>query len=109
MRTPLKEKQVRIHRRKLTRPVEHGDNKFTEAHAWDMVNWMLCSWLLNIIDPKLRLSIAYSEMVKTMWDDLKKWYGMAKTPKIHQLKAGIANCKQGDLSVGDFYLKPINL
>jgi len=34
---------------------------------------------------------------------------MANTPKIHQLKAKIANCKQGDLVVGDFYSKLMNL
>jgi len=44
-----------------------------------------------------------------MWDDLKKRYAIANTPKIHQLKANIANCKQGDLDVGDFYSKLKNL
>jgi len=53
--------------------------------------------------------VAYSETVKVMWDDLKKRYGMANTPKTHQLKANLANCKQGNLSTGDFYSKLINL
>ena len=56
------------------------------------------------------MSIAYSEMANTVWDNLKKRYGMPKTPKIHQLKANyIANCKQGDLSVGEFYSSFKNL
>jgi len=45
------------------------------------------------------MTIAYCDMAKVMWDDLRKRYGMASTPKIHQLKANIANCKQGDLDV----------
>ena len=87
----------------LTRPTPKENEEFSEADAWDMVNSMLCSWLLNVVDPKLRMSIAYSDTAKTMWDDMKKRYAMANTPKIHQLKANIANCKQGDLEVADFY------
>ena len=93
----------------LTRPTPKENEEFSEADAWDMVNSMLCSWLLNVVDPKLRMSIAYSDTAKTMWDDMKKRYAMANTPKIHQLKANIADCKQGDLNVGDFYSKLMNL
>lgn len=34
---------------------------------------------------------------------------MTNTPKIHQLKVNIANCKQGDMDVGEFYSKLVNL
>jgi len=51
------------------------------------------------------MSVAYSDTVKIMWDDLKKRYVLANTPKIHQLKADIANCKQRELDIGDFYSK----
>jgi len=34
---------------------------------------------------------------------------MANTPKIHQLKVNIANCKQDDIDVGEFYSKLGNL
>ena len=78
---------------KLPRPKDEENEGFSKAQAWDMVNSMLCSWLLNVIDPKLRMNVAYSDTAKIMWDDLKKRYAMANTPKIHQLKADIANCK----------------
>ena len=55
------------------------------------------------------MGIIYSDTAKIMWDDLKKQYAMANTLKIHQLKANIANCKQGDLDAGDFYSKLVNL
>jgi len=54
------------------------------------------------------MSIAYLEMAKTMWYDLKKRFGMPNSPKVHQPKANIANCKQGDLSVREFYLRLMN-
>jgi len=35
--------------RTLKKPeIKEGD--FTEYHAWDMVNSMVCLWLLNVID-----------------------------------------------------------
>ena len=60
--------------------VKEGD--FTEFHAWDMVNSMVCSWLLNVIDRKLRPSVAYAETAEAMWDDLRKRYGVASVPKL---------------------------
>jgi len=65
-----------------------------------MANSMPRLWLLNVIDLKLRMTIAYSDREKCMWDDLRKRYVMVKTPKLQQLKANIANCKQGHLDVG---------
>ena len=93
----------------LVRQIEKEDEEFSECHAWNIVNLMLCSWLLNIVDPKLRMTIVYSEAANIMWDDLKKPYDSANTPKIHQLKAYIANCKQGTLEIGEFYSKLVNL
>ena len=89
----------------LKRPAKNPDQEFSEADAWDLVNSMLCSWLLNIIDPKVRLNVAYIGTAYAIWNDLKKRYSVANLPKIHQLKAAIANCKQGNLDVGDFYNK----
>jgi len=55
------------------------------------------------------MTVAYSDTAKIMWDDLKKRYGTANTPKIHQLKSAIANCKQEGMEVGEFHSKLINL
>ena len=71
-----------------------------------MVNSTICYWLLNIIDPKLRSTVAYTHIAKTMWDDIKKRYGSSDIPKKHSLKTKIANCKQGEgMSVVDYYSK----
>ena len=70
---------------------------------------MLCSWLRNVVDPKLRTTMVYSNTAHGMWEDMRKRYAIANTPKVHQLKANIANCKQGNLDVGEFYSKLTNL
>lgn len=45
----------------LKKPIlEKGDDAL-EMQAWEMTNSMICSWILNITDPKLRPSIAYVE------------------------------------------------
>ena len=56
----------------LTRPEAKEGEEFSERDAWDMTNSMLCSWLLNVIDLKLRTSIAYLDTAKVMWDNLNK-------------------------------------
>ena len=81
------------------------DQEFSETDAWDLINSMLCSWLLNIIDPMLCLTVAYIEMAHGIWEDLKKRYSVANLLRIHQLKAAVANCKQGTLDIGEFYNK----
>ena len=45
----------------LTRPEYKGGEEFTEYQAWDMVNSMICSWIVNVIEPRLRSSVAYVE------------------------------------------------
>jgi len=84
LRTALKSRnKLAFIEGKLTRLKDENDEGFLEAQAWDMVNSMLCSWLLNVIDLKLQMNVAYSDTAKIMWDDLKKRYAMVNTPKIH--------------------------
>jgi len=59
-----------------------------KCHEWDMAKSMLCSWLLNVIDRKLWMSVAYLRW-KILWDDLKKHHSMAKSSTIYQLIANI--------------------
>jgi len=59
----------------------------------------------GIIDRKLRTSVAYADMAKAMWEDLQKRYGVASAPKIYQLKAKLAKCRQGGMTVVEFYSK----
>ena len=56
----------------LRKPVlKEGDDP-TEYNAWEMVNSMICSWIINVIDPKLHASIAYIETAAAMWENLRK-------------------------------------
>ena len=74
-------------------PTRKGDEYFSKANVWDMVNSMLCSWILDILDPKLHMSIgiAYPKTTYGMSNDLKKLYSIANAPKNSPTKG--ANCK----------------
>ena len=110
MRTTLRAKyKLGFVGRSLTEPTKKEDAEFTEMDAWEMANSMLFSRLLNVIDPKLRMSVAYSDAALIVWEDMRKRYAMANTPKVHQFKANLANYKQGDLDIRGFYSKLAHL
>ena len=41
----------------LRKPVPKEGEDTSKLQAWDMVNSMICSWILNAIEPKLRSSM----------------------------------------------------
>ena len=52
----------------LMQPTRKGDEYFSKANVWDMVNSMLCSWILDILDPKLHMSIGIAYPKNYLWD-----------------------------------------
>jgi len=82
-------------------PMAHPMKK----NAWNMVNSMITSWILNVIDSKLHTSVAYEDTTHRMWVNIQKRSFVINVPRIHQLKAKIASCKQGTMEVVDFYSK----
>ncbi|XP_074318895.1 uncharacterized protein LOC141655730 [Silene latifolia] len=67
---------------------------------------MVKAWLRNVINPKLHLSIAFeSSTVSEIWEELKDQYSVGNAPRVHQLKEDLAECKQGRLSVVEYYTK----
>ena len=62
-------------------PKEGEDN--SELVAWEMANSMICSWTVNVIDPRLHASMAYADTTQVMQENLSKRYAIANTPKVH--------------------------
>jgi len=44
-----------------------------------------------------------------MWMNLEQRYAVTNIPKVHRLKASMAECKQGGMEVVDFYAKLASL
>ena len=94
---------------KIIKPViKHGVYS-AEANAWEMVNSMVKSWIMNVIDPKLHPSVAYVDSAQRMWDNIRKRYSVPNVPRIHQLKVAIALSKQEVGDVVDFFSKLMSL
>jgi len=78
---------------KLTKPVIKDGVYLAKAIVWKMVNSMIISWIMNVIDPKLHWSTTYVDSVEKMWENIWKRYSILNVPVVHQLKVEIASSK----------------
>jgi len=73
VRTALKAKnKLGFIDRSLKRPEPKNEEDTTELQTREMINLMICFWILNVIELKLRSSIAYVDTAELMWSNLKK-------------------------------------
>jgi len=60
VRTSLKSKnKLSFIDKSITKPDPKNGVITKEGKAWEMVNLMIVSWIMNVIDPKLHKSVAY--------------------------------------------------
>jgi hypothetical protein len=89
--------------------IEGTINKPSEAtfelEDWWTVQSMIVSWILNTVEPNLRSTISYHENARDLWEDIKERFSVANGPKIHQLKADLAACKQAGMNIAAYYGK----
>ena len=94
----------------ITKPeMTEGDENLAIANAWEMVNSMITSWIMNVIDPKLHASVACANFAHEMWENIRKRYSVPNVPRIHKLKVEIVSCKQGNMEVVEFLSKLTSL
>ena len=93
----------------IQRPTVKKEEYSAELNAQKMVNSMVISWILNVLDPKMHASVAYVDSAHKMWENIHKPYSVSNVPRIHQLKAEIASSKQGNMDVVDFFSKLMSL
>ena len=51
----------------------------------------------------------YADSAQAIWENIRKRYSVPNVPKIHNLKAQITSCKQGNLEVVEFFSKLMGL
>ena len=93
----------------ITKPDPKGECNPAQINAWIIVNSMVTSLILNVIEPRLHASIAYADSAQAIWENIQKRYSVPNVPKIHQLKVEIASCKQGTLDMVEFFNKLMGL
>lgn len=62
---------------------------------WYTVHSMLVAWLLNTIEPSIRSTLMYYEDAQELWTVLKVRFCVVNGTRICQLKASLADYKQG--------------
>lgn len=96
MRTALTAKnKLGFIKGKIEKPMVTDKEGSAEANEWDIVNSMITSWIMNVIDPRLHSSLAYIDTAQKLWENIKKRYSVPDVPRMHHLKVEIASCKQG--------------
>ena len=58
-----------------------------ELNAWKIINSMMTSWIMNVIDLKLHTSVAYVNLAQAMLNNIQKRYTIPNIPRIQRLKA----------------------
>ncbi|CAA7012885.1 unnamed protein product [Microthlaspi erraticum] len=65
-----------------------------EVEQWEVVNSMLVAWIMNTIEPTLKSLVSMVEEAKVLWDDLKLQFSAGNGPRVSELRADLANCRQ---------------
>ena len=68
---------------KLTKPILKDGTNSAEPNAREMVNSMITSWIMNIIDLKLHPSVAYVDTAQKLLENIRKRYSISNVPRIH--------------------------
>ncbi|KAL1219887.1 Retrovirus-related Pol polyprotein from transposon TNT 1-94 [Cardamine amara subsp. amara] len=77
----------------------------TEYEDWVSASSMVSLWILNTVDPKVRRTLANKEDPQELWKEIKDRFSEGNGPRIQEIKAELAGCRQGNLSVIDYFGK----
>ena len=67
--------------------------------AWQCINDIVSSWLLNSVSKDIVAGIVYADFAASIWSDLRDRFSQGNGPHIFQLKKELIGLSQGSLSV----------
>lgn len=74
-----------------------------EYEDWISANSMVTLWILNTVDPKVRKTLANKEDPVELWKEIKDRFSEGNGPRIHEIKTELAFCRQGTMSVINYF------
>ncbi|CAL1383719.1 unnamed protein product [Linum trigynum] len=74
-----------------------------DYEAWDQSNTNVMGWILNSLLDSIAEAVMDNETAQDLWKDLQERYGEADSIRLAHVKGLIANCKQGDNNVTEYY------
>jgi gag-polypeptide of LTR copia-type len=89
---------------KKTEPPKEGEADPQVLEQWQMNNDIVCSWLLNSMEPSISGIFLLCDTAKDMWDSVKEMFGHQQNfAHIFQIKQEIAQIKQQNRSNTEYY------
>ncbi|XP_043721176.1 uncharacterized protein LOC122668706 [Telopea speciosissima] len=76
-----------------------------DVQLWDRCNFMVLSWLLNILSRTIADSVIYVESAAAMWKELEERFSRSNAPRAFHLKRAIATIHQGTDSLAVYYTR----
>jgi hypothetical protein len=60
--------------------IERPDEESPDLEDWWTNNSLLVSWIMNTIEPSLRLTMSHMEVAQDLWEDIKERFSMVNGP-----------------------------
>lgn len=85
--------------------IKKPEEDSTDLEDWWTIQALLVSWIKMTIEPTLRSTISHREVAQDLWEHLKRRFSVLSGPRIQQIKAELAGCKQKGLTIEAYFGK----
>ena len=83
--------------------IKKPDDDSPDLEDWWANNSLLVSWIRNTIEPSLRSTVSHMEVAHDLWKDIEERFSIVNGPRIQQLKAELADCKQKGSTIVTYF------
>ncbi|XP_043692940.1 uncharacterized protein LOC122643381 [Telopea speciosissima] len=73
--------------------------------TWDRCNFMVLSWILNVLTKTIADSVIYAETASSVWKELEDCFSRSNAPWVFHLKRSIATIQQGTDSLSAYFTR----
>ena len=73
------------------------------VQAWIRCDNMVCTWLTNLVSPKLQSSTIYEDTALEIWNDLRNRFAQTNGPRVFNLQNEFSELHQGEVTITDFF------
>ena len=85
--------------------IKKPEDDSSDLEDWWTIQALLVSWIKMTIEPTLRSNISHRDVAQDLWEHLKRRFSVLNGPRIQQIKAELANCKQKGLAIESYFGK----
>lgn len=68
-----------------------NDKESDEFEAWEMVNGLMLSWILNLVEKHITFTLMHTNSVASTWKGHEEHYNQGYGPLMYQIRYELAN------------------